>query len=446
MTLRLSAMDELFRLAEQRLGRRSITQAAWVFDTDPGDDYVQTVCRSLSMTPLNRRAVRPTVPLARARWVHGEPQQPTTSHPSIGDDEIGAWLNDLVRQQGLRLHAGPSFAVDAVRTRSGQLVLSVCSLHAVADGKRAYAAFEGRLANDDAPDRHRAGGFARRFGGDVCDALQRAWVIAKHAGTSLRRRKIRRSAGGVEHARLAGEAGRARAVEPDPDSSSPQPALVTAQVGLEHWRQCAARHGGSSTALLIAVLIRVLEHGAHRDPLPGRRVWIVTSERTPCDTRANAIGGVEIVVPPDAVRAGALGTVRAISKKAYAGSADATGPGQEVLASLLGILPRPIFRRAFPLGRGAETVVSMLGAAPANTVRLCDVAPREFSSRVVTVGRSVSALDGAGEMLGAVTVQTDDLIAISFIGYDPAFTPDDRALRAMVAAELAEWGLEHRTW
>ena len=67
--LRVTGPDESYLLVAELFGMGAPIQITWVFDDDPGDAAIESLCAGLAAGPLHRAVSRRRVPFARHRWV-----------------------------------------------------------------------------------------------------------------------------------------------------------------------------------------------------------------------------------------------------------------------------------------------------------------------------------------------------------------------------------------
>ncbi len=439
---RVTGPDESYHLAERLFGLSAPIQFLWVFTTDPGDSEVLRLRDQLSAGPLNRKVRRATVPFARDRWVRVDdvPDVAIDDKP-IGDNDIASWLDTRVREGELAPAAGRGWRLDAARTRSGKLVLSLLVSHMISDGEGVYAALAAAQAGTSQnrlPTRAETGGRGGRRA-DVVDA----------AGQLLAAARALRILGGALRNRTKTPSPSRRAApstELSPDAPGPDTTLVILDVDRERWAGTAREHGGTTNSLFTAVLAGLVQ----RTDIPVAdqlRVCMAVSKRESGDERANASGGVWIRIDGPVSPQRGLADIRALSKQAFIDYADADSDTMaDNMQPVVRLLPGRLIGKLMQSVPGPDTTVSNLGVVPPGALRLGTETAESFGIRAIVRGRPIANRRAQGPAVAAWAVEYGDKVTITVFGIHPDHFGDVGTLRAQIGEELSSWGLPYTFW
>lgn len=439
---RVTGPDESYHLAERLFGLSAPIQFLWVFTSDPGDAEVLRLRDQLSAGPLNRKVRYATVPFARDRWVRADdvPDVAIDDKP-IGENDIASWLDTRVREGELAPAAGRGWRLDAARTRSGKLVLSLLVSHMISDGEGVYAALAAAQAGTSQnrlPTRAETGGWNGRRA-DVVDAAGQLMAAA---------RALRILGGALRNQTKTPSPSRraAPSTEMSPDAPGPDATLLILDVDRERWAGTAREHGGTTNSLFTAVLAGLVQ----RTELPVAeqlRVCMAVSKREAGDERANASGGVWIRIDGPVSPQRGLADIRALSKQAFIDYADAESDKMaDNMQPVVRLLPGRLIGKLMQSVPGPDTTVSNLGLVPPSALRLGTETAESFGIRAIVRGRPIANRRAQGPAVAAWAVEYGDKVTITVFGIDPDHFGDVGTLRAQIGEELSSWGLPYTFW
>ena len=438
---RVTGPDESYHLAERLFGLSAPIQFLWVFDSDPGVEAVIRLRDQLSAGQLNRKVRCATIPFARDRWVRADGGPDVViDDEAIGDDDIASWLDARVREDELAPAAGRGWKLDAARTRSGKLVMSLLVSHMISDGEGVYAALAAAQAGTSQnrlPAHAETGGWSGRLA-DVVDAAGQLSAAAK---------ALRILGGGLRsQLKAPNPARRGGARTTSPDAPGPDTTLVILDVDRERWAGTAREHGGTTNSLFTAVFAGLVQRTdlAVGDQL---RVCMAVSKREAGDERANASGGVWIRIDGPVTPQRGLADIRASSKQAFIEYADAESDKiADNMQPIVRLLPGRLIKKLMQSVPGPDTTVSNLGVVPPSALRLGTETAESFGIRAIVRGRPVAHRRAQGPAVAAWAVEYGDKVTITVFGIHPDHFGDVGVLRVQIGQELSSWGLPYTFW
>jgi hypothetical protein len=405
---------------------------------------------------FGRRVVPARVPGARARW------EPATVLPELRvepeplpDPLIAELLDEEVSMQPDPA-CDPGWRLTALTDSTGGTTVLTWLNHAYGDGRgileTAFVPGTPRAASTSVPASQ-----TMRELGDVMVRFRRGVVGGARLGREAAIARRRGPEGELARLRPAVSALRTRDRSVGGRSSRRVTAL--ARIDGARWDGSAAARGGSSNALLLAVLANLLRMArTSRGDAPERPLRLLL----PFDTRlrggavagsaratgngadrtttvtgatANAAGAAVLMLPGGMPGYGPLDGVRAATREALgrasaaAATAAAAPPG---IIDAMALLPSAITHRLASRVQGnVDGVASNVGPIPAHVARL----GRHTAEEVFLL---------AGPMLTDLTVclgRDRGQIALGVVA-DPARLGPAGGLRERVAEELDGWGLD----
>ncbi|WP_228819042.1 hypothetical protein [Nocardia transvalensis] len=325
--------DKGFLRLHRGNGTPVIGQILAVLDHRLTDEQLISMYRLRTAGSSMRRVYRPIVPFARWRWVPTDTALPlTVERAAIDEVDVLAWANEQA-QFPLDPAGGYGWRLSAVPLRSGGMAVSIIADHAIADGHAGLMGLTGMVDPE----------FATKDGlgkvvdlrGDLADGMRRSVLVARQAASELRR-----AARDPQHRAAIGRALLTREPVVEPEPMGWRETSVVVSIDAQHWKQVAARHGGTSntlylalaadtlrrcsligpdTPLVLATAVRLLrEHNQHdsnsfsRVPVPVQREWLDRRELDPIRrmskaafANANEVGSGAVSrprnMPPDLI-------------------------------------------------------------------------------------------------------------------------------------------------
>ncbi|WP_188490693.1 hypothetical protein [Williamsia phyllosphaerae] len=418
-----------------------VLQLVWTFDEVVDAAALAQMNAELAVGSLNRRVVLPSVPIARPRWSHS-PATPDVVIDTlpIGADGIEAWADGELETVTLDPVDGSAWRLRGVPTADGGFVVSLTTLHLVADGRgmvaAAVAAATSGGSSDPVPLSTRRAVLA-----DLADVL----TVVSQAGSGV----ARALTSAVRSTTDDGPPPPARAVRAPMHERSPSARTRWAVVSVSaaHWEEVARRHHGTSNILFVAVIAGALRAAGHLPADEPIKVGIPVSRRTEGDDRANATAGVSVMVRGEVTAGGDLTALRRLCKQAYERLAAGTRPAMMHLRPLMNVLPVSVVAKVATAGNGMPDVMtSNLGVFGPEVARIGGHTASAVAFRGDAQGVDPDLHHRFGDGLQSWSVQVGDTLTFSVAAFDESAFAGASELRAGIAAELDAWGVVHRIW
>ncbi|MFE0748651.1 hypothetical protein [Gordonia sp. NPDC058843] len=443
--VRLTEEDAPFWLLHRALGWSVVQQMVWVFPVGIGDPALRQFNDALALGRLHRRLVDSRVPGARPYWVRASQPVPlAVDEVRIDDEQVSSWAVEELREVDLDPEAGRCWRLRAASTASGGTVLSLCTLHLVADGSARIKAVVEALA---------VSGTGRR----AVPALSTPPVAPLQADLLDSARQVAAAARGVSRVigrRVRRDAG-ATAVDPRPArpplaerAPAATPVWATATVTAEAWDAVASRHGGTANSLFVAVVTGLLRAGGYTAPENTVKVGLPVSDRTgDDDERGNAVAGVTLYLTPVPSPASDLRPIREASRNAFEELAIGRRAAAAHLRPLAWLVPP---HRLAGLGASdsayPDAVASNVGVLPPELLVIGGVVASDVTVRGVAQGVDPNARHRYGDGVQAWLTRTGTDATFTVAGFDETRFVDGETLEKLLAAELSDWGLPARIW
>lgn len=440
---RLTLDDDLFLRAQRVLGIPVVNQTVWRFDQPIQRAQVDRVQRGLAAGPLARSIRRTRVPGARDAWVPSSATSPVfvTSDP-LAPEEVLGWAEERA-SVALDPVSGPTWNLSMAATTDGGSVLSYLTPHVVCDGGAHMAALVaavegthlGRLPVD---------GPSPTVRDDVRDALRQLRLALRGGATAARAALASPSPPPSDV-----QTSRRGPVGPDRegDDALRTPPTVVVDLDAQEWEAAAARHGGTSNTLLVAVAVEVLLASGRVEAGRPVRVSLPVSLRGTDDLRSNATSGVSVdvdtVVADGVGRVLDLGAVRSRARDAYT---TLSGGRPDPLGPLTQMLPDAVIS---VLARGSAAplcLCSNLGELPAPFVAPLGHAATSVLMRSVTQGVTPSMLRRTRGGLTVWWSRHGGSATLAVLGVDPDHLGDRDLLTRLVVDTTSRWGVRSTPW
>lgn len=437
---RLAPEDFTYWFVRRAFGWSVVLQVLWTFDRPPSTASLERVNRQLAAGPLNRRVIVSRVPFARPRWVHSDiaPELLIDDAPMVSD-QIEQWAAEETGTAPIDPENGRAWRLRGAQTSDGGFVLSLTTLHLVADGKAtvlaAGDAFTG-IGADTMRVHHPA--VLRSALGDAGDA------VAQMATAAVGVVRAVRSARGDTPETAPERPTRSPMHVRAPTASGPW-AIVS--VNSDDWTKVADYHGGTANSLFVAVISGLLRTSGYAPPGQAIKVGIPVSNRTADDEGGNATAGVSIHLV-DEPRAGSdLGQIRRKCKVAFTALQTGRRPTMIHLLPLMWLLPTGLIVKAVSSGNGMpDAVASNLGAFATSLSDLDGVSASGVAFRGIAQGVDPALPYRFGEGVQSWLLEVGDQMTFSVAAFDETRFADRTELHRLLAAELDAWALPHRIW
>jgi len=447
-TNRLTYDDDLFLRSQRVLGIPLVNQTVWRFPEPLDTDRLRTLHRRLATGPLGRRIVHSPVPGARDRWVRSSTSRPLGVRTTpVADDQVMAWADEAARTPLDPAH-GPTWALAAATTASGEGLLSYLTSHVAADGGMHLGAIAAAATGERGP-RLPVDDLATaqtRWRDDLRDAAGQ-WRDAARGLVAWRR--LQRDPAPPMQAQQSTDT---PAAPPQPDDAVPHdPATVVVDCPAEQWHAAATAAGGTANTLFVAICTEVLLASGRVEAGRPVRVALPVSLRGEGDLRSNASAGVSVAVPTAYVdgvgRVTDLAAVRAASRAEFA--ALTAGTRRDDLAPLkplMQLMPDALARRVADHAASPLALASNLGRLDPVVAAPTGVPCSSAMMRSVPQGVTRGALRTRRGGVTSWWDEHDGTATLVVVGLDPDRFPDAGTLRTWVADAYARWGLLPRFW
>lgn len=435
----LEFVDQALFLGLRATGQAAAVQAVWVYRRPVNLAEVRRFHGDLGYSLAGRLIEPSALPFGRHRWV-AAPDAAAPLHVADQPRDPAALSDWLDERANLPIDPefGPGWHVGVLPMTDGSTAVTFVASHCLLDGGAAILsiveAVRGRRRDlGYAPPRSRTR--TRALTTDARRTLGDTAVVARAAAAAVRylAAKRRESTAGP------------RTPKPtvtDPHRPVVAPA-VSVTVDLAEWDSRAAELGGNGHSLLAGFAARLAVRQGRKLTPEGRVPLLVPiSERTPEDTRANAVVLVNITVDPGGVVDDLSDTRRAIR--------DGLKAMRENPDEALALLPLTPFvpRRAV---RATADLAFGFGTQPVSCSNVGDV-PIEFAcpdgspaDRVLLRGVDQhvtrEVLEHRHGLLTLVSGRVNGTVTTTVVAYQPGIVNTKPELRQRVMATLAEFGL-----
>ncbi|GAB20750.1 hypothetical protein GOEFS_128_00180 [Gordonia effusa NBRC 100432] len=448
ITPRVTGDDDLFIRMDRALGVPLANQVIWRLHTPISVERFTAIAERLTRTPVNRVVRRSRMVLARDSWVDAGSAGGVVVYDTetVSDDSLTDWLNSCVTTE-FDLTTGPVWLFRAARLTGGGGIVSLISHHAVGDG---WSGVRNVLrAVDPASDPLTLPAHAPSTRADARDAAGQISCITGNLGrlaVDAVRRRDRGSARPVITSQSI-----PRPPVPAPHGiAGEQPAhppLAIASFDSAQWQQTAARHGGTSNALLVAITAGLIVAAGRATFDDAVRIVVPMSRQNPADDdlRANVTVGLHLDIPTDLSRDKNLSAIRALAKQMYQSSGQSPDP----LARLQPLIQSLSDSALLRLNKDAATplaVASNVGEFDGLFARLGTESVKDVALRSVPQHASPELLTRLRGGIACWLSSTDTTTTLSVGSYDPVHIPTQQALTKLVTDECARWDLSASLW
>ncbi|OBI38848.1 hypothetical protein [Mycobacterium sp. E2238] len=436
----LDLADQTLFLGERATSTTSVLQCIWVYDRAVDMDGLRAFHHHLGRGRLRRRIERSPLPFGRHRWVapHNQPDLDIVATPRPRD-EIDDWLDEQAARRP-DAERGPGWHLGVLPLNDGGAAVSLVVTHCLTDGVGLCEALaDAACGRDDAI-------------GWPAPASRGRWRALCEDARQTARDTTDVGRAVVAAARMA-RAGRAAAASPDtkrpvpltgPDERITLP-MATVFIDADEWDARATTLGGTSNALL-AGLAAHLAGRVGRVAADGTvNVGMPVNERTPGDTRANAVVNVDITVDPAPARRD-LREIRARIKEALSRHHDE--PDERwALLPLVPLIPKRVMRRLIGVVTGsAITVVSSNLGSVDRAVNLPDGTDADyFAMKTVYPGVTTATMYRTNGALALLSGRVHGRVFISFLAFELGRPNSKADLRQHISAALSDFSLTATT-
>jgi diacylglycerol O-acyltransferase / wax synthase len=430
----LDLADQLIFLGERATGSTSLLQAVWTYDRAVDIDGLRRFHDHLLRGRLFRHVERSPLPFGRHRWVTPNDTPTIELAPARPREEFGAWLDEQANTP-LDNEYGPTWQLAVLPFDDGGTGLSLVISHVLTDGVGFTTALADAASGRDdavtwAPARSR-----RRWSALRRDARRAALdmpSVAQAIGAAARM---------VWRARRASAAAPESAPSSAPNEQLDLPA-ATVFVDTREWDACAQSLGGTSNSLLAGFAAKFAQRVGRVTADDGlAQLSMPINERTDGDTRANAVGNIDLTVDPTKVTAD-LKELRAAVKQGLIRANEVPDEKYALLPLVPFLSERLVKKMVDVAGGGAtNTCSSNLGDIDIAVNRPDGTAAESFAIRSLYPRVTRATMHSAGGVLAMLSGRVNGRVFISVLAYDPARPGSNRQLQEAIFSTLADFGL-----
>ncbi|WP_018599918.1 hypothetical protein [Mycobacterium sp. 155] len=435
----LDLFDQTVFVGERATGATNLLQCVWVYDRAIDIDGLRRFHHHLRRGRLSRRIERSPLPFGRHRWVTPSDQPKleivATPRPRA---EFDAWLTEQANTP-LDAEHGPGWHLAALPFTDGGTGVSLVTSHCLTDGVGLCEALAAATAGQHDPITWPAARSRGRWRALREDTRQTARDLPAIGRAIIAAAQFSRRGRGGD-----AEAPASRAVPARGDKPITLP-TATIFVDADEWDARAHALGGTSNTLLAAFAAR-LAHGAARVTTDGAvAVTIPVNERTPGDTRANAITNVDITVDPTTATTD-LRAIRNATKHALICADEVTNERWGLLP-LVPLLPQWLVRRCVGVSaNGAASVVSSnLGVVNSAAYRPDGTDADSFVMKPLGPGVTKATMHRLGGLLVLLSGRTPGQVFVSVLAYQPGRSNSNDALWRNLSHALSDFSLTATT-
>lgn len=435
----LAYIDQGSFLALRALGRGPLIQFTWIYDRAIDLDGLRRFHANLGFGLLGRHIERSALPFGRDRWVTAS--GPPTIEIAATDrprSQVWEWADERLRLP-IDPQYGPAWHLGVQPLIGGGTAATLIVSHSVGDAKAIIDAIVDAV-----------GGVRRDLGYPTPGSRTRRQAVREDAKRALRDvpemakavvsavRVARAESEGLSTSVKSGGKPRGAAREAVGEVVVPNAAVF---FDIEQWDRRAKELGGSSNSLFVGLSARLGQILGRVDDDGMVRVSLPVSERTPGDTRANALTAAAVTVDPNKVTSD-LGDVRRDLKQALTALAETPNELLGPLA-LVPLTPAFLVRRLEGLVQqvGNPIGCSNLGELPPETNRPDGSEADYLTLRMLEPKITTTVLDSMGGMLFVGSGRTHGRVFVTVGSWVVGGVNTRDALRESFALALADMKL-----
>ncbi|WAC92590.1 hypothetical protein [Mycobacterium sp. Aquia_213] len=435
----LDLADQTLFLGERATATTSVLQCIWLYDRDIDIDGLRRFHHHLGRGRLSRRIERSRLPFGRHRWVSpsDRPSLEIAATPRPRD-EIDAWLQTQASYRPDAEH-GPGWHLAMLPLTDGGAVVSFVVTHCLTDGVGLCESLADAACGRDDAITWPAAAARPRWQALREDVRQTARDTADIG------RAVVAAARMARHGNDGAPASKRRPAPPSgPDQSITLP-MALLFIDADEWDARAQSLGGTSNALLAGLAAHLAQRVGRVAADGSVNVGMPLNERTPGDTRANAVVNVDVAVKPAAATTG-LGEIRAAIKQALIRNQDL--PDERwALLPLVPLIPKPVFRRLLSVVTGTATTVvsSNLGAINPAANRPDGSDADYFAMKSLYPGVTTATMYRTNGALGLVSGRVNRRVFVSVLAYELGRDNSNDDLEQHISSALSEFSLTATT-
>ena len=433
----LAYIDQGSFLALRALGRGPLIQFTWIYERAVDLDGLRRLHANLGHGLLGRHIERSALPFGRDRWVAAPgPASLEIAAEDRPRAEAWSWADERLRRPVDPQH-GPAWHLGVQPLTGGGTAVTLVVSHSVGDAKAIIDAIVDAVngvRRDLGYPRPGARPRRQALREDGAKVLRDVPEMAKAVVAAAR--VARKESDGLSTSVKSGGKARTRGVSGE-IVVPPNSAIF---FDVEQWDRRAKELAGSSLSLFIGLSARLGQILGRVDADGNVRVSMPVSERTPGDTRANALTAAAVTVDPTRVTTD-LSVVRADLKAALAELAETPNELLGPLA-LVPLTPAFLVRRLEGLVQqvGNPIGCSNLGVLPPETSRP-DGTEADYLGVRMLEPNTAAVLDRMGGMLFVGSGRTGRHVFVTVGSWVVGGVNTRNAMRNALARAVADMGL-----
>ena len=431
----LDLADQTLFLGERATGTTSLLQCIWVYDNAVDIDGLRRFHHHLGRGWLSRRIERSPLPFGRHRWVSpGEQPDLEIVAPRRPRDEFDAWCSEQANRRP-DAERGPGWHLAVLPFADGGAAVSLVITHCLTDGVGLCEALADAASGRDDAISWPAAASRRRWRALREDARQTVRDTADIGRAIVAATRLaRRGRGG---ARSAAPVPKTRPAGSGQRITLP---MATLFLNADEWDARASALGGTSNALLAGLAARLAQRVGRVAADGSVAIGMPFNERTPGDTRANAVTNVDVTLDPTPKTD--LREIRAAIKQALLRHQDV--PDERwALLPLVPLVPKRLFKRMIGVATGsAKAVVSSnLGAVNPAANRPDGTDADYFAIKSLYPGVTDTTMQRTNGVLALLSGRMRGQVFLSVLGYEPGRQNSNEVLRQHISSVLSDFAL-----
>ena len=435
----LDLLDQTTFDVGRATGANSLMQSVWTYDRPIDTGGLQRFHANLQRGRLSRCIEKSPLPFGRHRWVGPRRSSDIEVASARPRDEFADWLDERANAP-LDCEHGPGWRLAVLPFTDGGTGVSLVVPHCLVDGVGLWQALADAAAGRDDPVRWPAAESRRRWQAvreDIRQCARDIPAVGRAIAAAARLGRRSRKGGGIGTPLTA----KSQILPPGAEAAIALP-MATVFVDAGEWETCAKSLGGTTNALLVGLAARLAQRVGRTGADGSVIVMMPVSERTPDDTRANAIGNVGVTVDP-AQAATDLDDIRTAIKQALIRHREASEDEYAVNA-LVPLLPKRILRAAGMANSVAAP--NLVGASNVGTIgaaagRADGTDADSFALRILHMGVTMTMLERFGGVQSFLSGTSHGKVFVSAVSYRPGRTNSDRVLQQDLSTALSDFSL-----
>lgn len=435
----LDLLDQTTFDVGRATGANSLMQGVWIYDHPIDVDGLRRFHANLQRGRLSRCIEKSPLMFGRHRWVAPRSSSDIEVASARPREEFDKWLDEQASAP-LDCEHGPGWRLAVLPFTDGGTGVSLVVPHCLIDGVGLWHALVDATAGREDPVHWPAAASRRRWQAlreDVRQCARDIPAVGRAIAAAARLGRRIRKGDGIGTPLTP----KSQLLPPGAEASIALP-MATVFVDADEWEARAQSLGGTTNALLVGLAARLAQRVGRTGTDGSVIVMMPVSERTPDDTRANAIGNVGVTVDP-AQAATDLGDIRTAIKEALIRHQEASDDEYAVNA-LVPLLPKRILRSA-----GLATSVAAPNLVGASNVGAIDPAAGRadgtdadvFALKILHTGVTMTMLQRFGGVQSFLSGTSHGKVFVSAVSYRPGRPNSNRALQQDLSSALSDFSL-----